>query len=101
MNCRLIMNRKRRDAYPESIREMLNYTAKIQRKEAYSDLIEKLLDSEEGEEEEILKAHPALVDEFFLEIIEQKVSFWEEKGMSEIADYLRTISKMATEISNN
>ncbi|MGB7442301.1 MAG: hypothetical protein WA919_14635 [Coleofasciculaceae cyanobacterium] len=96
-----MMNRKRRDGYPEPIREMLAYTTKLQRKEAYSNLIEKLLDCDEGQEEEILKMHPALINEGFLEILEQRVSFWEEKEMSEIADYLRNISKIASEMINS
>lgn len=94
------MNRKRSDGYPEPIREMLAYTTKLQRKEAYSNLIEKLLDCEEGQEEVILKTHSALIDQDFLDVLEQRASFWEEKEMFEIADHLRIISKMATEIGN-
>lgn len=94
------MKRKRSDGYPEPIREMLAYTSKLQRQEGYFNLIDKLLDCEEGQEKVILNNHLALIDQDFLDVLEQRAIFWEAKEMFEIADYLRTISKIASEISN-
>ena len=62
------------------------------RRKAYQNLINGLLNCNEGEEWELLQAHQELLDSDFIEVMAQVAEDLEKKGDEEGADFLRNLA---------
>ena len=60
-----------------------------QRQDAYLNLIQSLLNCPSGEESQILKAHPDLIDQELLQAIAQVIEVFKENGEQNAVDILR------------
>ncbi|MDJ0712869.1 MAG: CHAT domain-containing protein [Prochloraceae cyanobacterium] len=63
-----------------------------ERREAYRNLIDALLNCNEGEERELLQAHQELLDSDLIQEMEQVVQKLKEKGDSKRADFLQNLA---------
>ena len=69
------------------------------RRKAYRNLIDALLNCNEGEEWELLQAHPELLDAHFIQMMQKVAEELEEKGDEEGADFLWDLSDALVSLS--
>ena len=71
-----------------------------QRRDAYLNLIQQLLDCPNGEEEEILAANQDLLDTEFLLVVEAVAEMMSEEGNEDTANWLRNLGNQLAEYLN-